>query len=85
MRPRHRRIPDGVEPAATLTKYAYSGGNRRQMPAGGIIENLPVAGHQSCIHDPRRRYDHPVDRVAMECFRKAACLDGDFRKHGFNR
>ena len=39
------------------------------MTAGGIIEDPPVAGHQSGIRDARRRNDYSVDWVAMKRFR----------------
>jgi hypothetical protein len=46
-----------------------SSGNRRQVPACGIVENALVEGHQCGIRHPRRGDDQPVSRVAMKYVR----------------
>jgi hypothetical protein len=43
-----------------------SGGDRRQVPASGVVENALVAGHQCGIRHPRRGDDQPVSRVTMK-------------------
>ena len=68
-RPRRRRLTAsaGCRPISISGRRKASGGNRRQVPACGVVENTPVAGHQYGIRHPRRGDDQPVSRVAMKC------------------
>ena len=50
-------------------RRGHSGADRRQVPAGGIVEDAPVAGHQCGVRDARRRDDQPVGWIAVEYLR----------------
>ena len=58
---------DGRDPFTSSEQQRRpSGGNRRQVPAGGVVENVLVAGHQYGIRHSRRGDDQPVSWVAMK-------------------